>query len=149
MKGYIYKLYCLTSGLAYYGSTTNSIGIRLNGHIQNPTTSSEQIIKNNNYKIEVLEELNFENKTELLNREKYYILNNECINKNIPLRTSNQWYYDNNYKDKIRNNYNEIKKEQKKQYYIANKDKRLKYQQEYLKKKQNILNHINIDENIN
>jgi hypothetical protein len=149
MKGYIYKLYCLTSGLAYYGSTTKSIEIRLNGHIQNPTTSSEQIIKNNNYKIEVLEELQLQNRTELLNREKYYILNNECINKNIPLRTTKEWYNETNYKDKLRNDYNETRKEKKKQYYIANKAKRLKYQREYLKKKQNILNHINIDENIN
>jgi hypothetical protein len=149
MKGFIYKLYCLTSGLAYYGSTINPVEIRLIGHKYNPTTSSDLIIKNNNYKIEVLEEFDFNNKTELLNREKFYILNNDCVNKNIPLRTKQEWYLDNNYKDKLRNDYNETRKEQKKQYYIANKAKRLKYQREYLKKKQNILNHINIDENIN
>jgi len=149
MKGFIYKLYCLTSGLAYYGSTINPVEIRLIGHKYNPTTSSDLIIKNNNYKIEVLEEFDFNNKTELLNREKFYILNNDCVNKNIPLRTKQEWYLDNNYKDKLRNDYNETRKEKKKEYYIANKAKRLNYQREYLKKKQNILNHINIDENIN
>jgi len=149
MKGFIYKLYCLTSGLAYYGSTINPVEIRLIGHKYNPTTSSDLIIKNNNYKIEVLEEFDFNNKTELLNREKFYILNNDCVNKNIPLRTKQEWYLDNNYKDKLRNDYNETRKEKKKEYYIANKAKRLNYKREYLKKKQNILNHINIDENIN
>ena len=149
MKGYIYKLYCLTSGLVYYGSTINPIQVRLNGHIQKPTTASEQIIKNSNYKMELLEELEFENKVDLLNREKYYILNNECINKNVPLRTTKEWYTETNYKDKLRNDYDDKRKQKKKEYYLANKDKRLKYQQNYLKKKQNILNHINIDENIN
>jgi len=145
MRGYIYKLYCLTSGLAYYGSTTNPVEIRLTGHKNNPTSTSDLIIKNNNYKIEVLEEFDFNNKTDLLNREKYYILNNECVNKNIPLRTTKEWYYDNNYKDKLRNNYNETRKEQKKLYYQLNRDKRIQYQQEYLKKKQNIINNNNIE----
>jgi len=149
MKGYIYKLYCMTSGLAYYGSTTNPVEVRLYGHKTNPTTTSNEIIKNGDYKIEVLEELEFQNKTELLNREKYYILNNECVNKNIPLRTTREWYYDNNYKDKLRNDYDEKRKEQKKEYYQANREKRLEYQHAYLKNKQNIIKNNNIHENSN
>jgi len=149
MKGYIYKLYCMTSGLAYYGSTTNPVEVRLYGHKTNPTTTSIEIIKNGDYKIEVLEELEFQNKTELLNREKYYILNNECVNKNIPLRTTREWYYDNNYKDKLRNDYDEKRKEQKKDYYKANREKRLQYQHAYLKNKQNIIKNNNIHENSN
>jgi hypothetical protein len=135
----------MTSGLAYYGSTTNPVEVRLYGHKTNPTTTSIEIIKNGDYKIKVLEELDFKNKTELLNREKYYILNNECVNKNIPLRTTREWYYDNNYKDKLRNDYNEKRKEQKKEYYQANRDKRLQYQQEYYKNKQNIIPLCNIE----
>ena len=149
MRGYIYKLYCMTSGLAYYGSTINPVEVRLYGHKNNPTSTSEQIIKNGDYKIEVLEEFDFQNKTDLLNREKYYILNNECVNKNVPLRTTKEWYYDNNYKDKLRNDYDDKRKEKKKEYYIANREKRLQYQQEYLKKKQNIINNNYIHEKIN
>jgi len=135
----------MTSGLAYYGSTTNAPEVRLYGHKNNPTTTSIEIIKNGDYKIEVLEELEFQNKTELLNREKYYILNNECVNKNIPLRTTREWYYDNNYKDKLRNDYKEKRKTQKKEYYQANREKRLQYQQEYYKNKQNIIPLCNIE----
>jgi len=135
----------MTSGLAYYGSTTNAPEVRLYGHKNNPTKTSEQIIKNGDYKIEVLEEFDFYNKTDLLNREKYYILNNECVNKNVPLRTTREWYYDNNYKDKLRNEYDDKRKEKKREYYIANREKRLQYQQEYLKKKQNIIPSSNIE----
>jgi hypothetical protein len=135
----------MTSGLAYYGSTTNAPEVRLYGHKNNPTTTSIEIIKNGDYKIEVLEELEFQNKTELLNREKYYILNNECVNKNIPLRTTKEWYYDNNYKDKLRNDYEEKRKTQKKEYYQANREKRLQYQHEYYKNKQNIIPLCNIE----
>jgi hypothetical protein len=119
--------------------------VRLYGHKNNPTRTSEQIIKNGDYKIEVLEEFDFNNKTDLLNREKYYILNNECVNKNVPLRTTREWYYDNNYKDKLRNEYDDKRKEKKREYYIANREKRLQYQQEYLKKKQNIIPLSNIE----
>ena len=81
------------------------------------------IIKNNNYKLELLENCEIKTKQELLERERYFIENSECVNKEIPGRTKN---------------------ESQKEYYNTNKDKILTHQKEYynvnkdnLKKQQN------------
>lgn len=137
MIGTIYKLYCLTSGLTYYGSTTTPLMVRLYGHTHNPSATSKLIIQNKNYKIEALEIVEFENKKDLLAREAYYIKNFECVNKTQPLRTSKEWYRDNNYKDKVREEYIEKWKDKKKVYYQMNREKRLKYQREYYYKNNN------------
>lgn len=150
MRGYIYKLYCLTSNLVYYGSTTTPLEVRLYGHEHNPTTTSNEIIKNGNYKIECLEEFDFENKSDLRNREKHYIINNVCVNKNVPNRTTKEWYNEKNYKDKLRAEYDDNRRLKKKQYYQANKESRLTYQNAYNNKNKtnNIIQH-SIDENTN
>ncbi len=54
---------------------------------------------------------------ELQQRERFYIENNECVNKVIPLRTKKQ--YNENNKEKI-SDYN-------KEYYQDNKDKKAEY----------------------
>ena len=51
-----------TDNLCYYGSTIQKV--------------------NNNY----------ENKEEITTRERFYIENNTCINKTIPLQTRREWY---------------------------------------------------------
>lgn len=63
---------------------------------------SREIIKNGDYKIELIEE------TEDDSRERYHILNTDCINKQIPGRTQREYYIDNRNK---RNN--ETKKRKK------------------------------------
>jgi hypothetical protein len=146
MIGTIYKLYCLTTGLTYYGSTTTPLQVRLYGHINRPYTTSKLIIQNKNFTIEALETVEFEDKKELLAREAYYIKNFPCVNKATPLRTPKEWYRDNNYKDKVRAEYNDKYKDKKKEYYQINKEKRKQYQKEYYYKNNNKNSGNNINE---
>jgi hypothetical protein len=48
--------------------------------------SSYEIIKYNDYAIELLEEIEFENINDLRYREGYHMIHNNCINKMIPCR---------------------------------------------------------------
>ena len=132
MKGLIYKIICNVTNNIYIGSTTKKLNIRMSKHKYDCKTNkgcrSKEIIKNNDFKVETIEEIEFDNKIELHEREKFYIINNICVNKVIPNRT-NKEYRENN-KNKINeyakeyreNNKNKIK-ENKKQYYFHNKDK--------------------------
>ena len=120
-KAKIYKLVDNSSDKIYIGSTCGSLNQRLSVHKYHYKRSlkglfrnvkSFDILKNNNYKIVLLENCNITTKDELLARERYYIENNDCLNKNIPGRTEKEYYIDN--KDKI--------SEYKKAYYEANKE---------------------------
>ena len=128
-NGKIYKIVDNTNNNVYIGSTCCSLKTRLtvhksdykrflNGLFHNVT--SFEIIKNNNYKIELLEDCNIKTKQELLARERFFIKNNECLNKYIPgscdkgiQQYKKQWYIDN--KDKLNNIH--------KAYNAKNKDK--------------------------
>ena len=138
MKGYIYKIYDNTNGNVYYGSTKELVSKRiakhkakyncyLNKNINTSYCKSYEIIKNNDYSYCVVEEVEYESKWELLNRERYYIENNKCINKFIPNRTSKEYGQDNKEiiaeKNKIyRENNKEIIAEKKKIYRENNKE---------------------------
>jgi predicted GIY-YIG superfamily endonuclease len=77
----IYKILDLTNNNCYIGSTSNLLSSRLWKHKNCNTTSSEQIIKNNNYEVSILEQ--FEDHSIRYDREKYYINTvKNCINKN-------------------------------------------------------------------
>ena len=106
-KGMIYKLY--HEGGVYYGSTTQTLKERLGHHKYDSKTrnkTSKKLFKNGSIpKIELLEEVEFNDIKELRERERYYIENFECINKQIPNRTIKEYYKAN--KDII----NEKKKE--------------------------------------
>lgn len=149
MKGIIYKLYCLTSGLTYYGSTIQPVEVRLYYHEKNPTTTSSKIIEKGTYKIEPVEEIEFEDKKDLLMREAYHIRNNKCINKNIPGRTAKEWWIENDYNLKLRERYNDSCKEKKRIYYQTNKNTILKYAKNYYKNKKLISNDNVLDETKN
>ena len=91
MKGYIYKIKCLETNECYYGSTTNFIK-RKSAHINyknydNRDCISSKIIDRNNYTIDIIEEIDIDNKEELLNREQYYIDNFDNINIRKSIRT--------------------------------------------------------------
>ena len=58
-----------------------------------------KVIENKNYSIILMELYPCGSKAELKARERYYIENNECVNKHIPGRTKKE-YYDSN-RDKI------------------------------------------------
>jgi hypothetical protein len=100
-NGKIYKIVCDTLNLTYYGSTIQStIARRLTGHIRSykhyqnekgPYTTSFELFENNNYNIFLVENFPCNSKDELLSRERFYIENNECVNKCIPTRTDKEW----------------------------------------------------------
>ena len=61
---------------------------------------SFDILKNNDYKIELLENCDIKTKEELLERERFYIENNNNVNKKIPGRSMKEWNDDN--KEKLK-----------------------------------------------
>ena len=131
-KGKIYKITDNTNDNKYIGSTCKTLKYRLSKHecdykrflkgIFNNVTSFD-IIKNNNYKIELLENCVVKTKKELLKRERLYIENNQCVNRCVPGRTNKEYHEAN--KDQI--------KEYQKEYKEANKKKIREQQKEYRK----------------
>lgn len=122
--GKIYKITCNITGECYFGSTIkkpyNRLGIHKSGH---NTTSSKQIIERDDYNYEVLERFYVDGAKDvkLLEREQYYITNNECVNKTIPLSTQHDWYIRN--KERVKDKAN--------QYYYDNREKKLEYQKKH------------------
>ena len=88
-KGIIYKITCNLTGKCYYGSTIQTLAKRASVHkLETNLSSSKEIIKNGNWIIEMIEEVIFKNKIELLLRERFYIeTDNNSINKNRPCVT--------------------------------------------------------------
>jgi hypothetical protein len=128
--GIIYKLTCKNTLKTYYGSTAGSIHNRLCEHVHKfnhgKKHSSAEIIAGGNYKIEELEIIDYNDKKELRSRERWFIENDKnCINHNIPNRTSKDWHTDNP-------DYN-------KEYYQANKVKHQLYMKQYYVNKKQIL----------
>jgi len=127
LDGKIYKLYCNDNDMTYIGSTCLSLERRFYLHKKNKRGSSaKSIIERNDCNIKLIEKYPCLTKKELLERERYWIKNTDCINKNIPLRNPNEYYYD--HKENI------LKK--KKQYYLNNKQKFRDY---YLKNRDRII----------
>jgi len=114
MKGKIYKLINNKNNNIYVGSTCKdtieTILVKhkydYNRYLKTNTKyiTSFEIIKNNNYKIELIEELDINEISELQLRECYWIDKINCINNNKP----------NNYINVGRSNYNKLYKEKDK-----------------------------------
>ena len=120
----MYKIYQIvdnTNGNIYIGQTKQKyLSSRLGQHRTKTKKNinncmSREIIKNGDYKIELIEE------TEDETRERYWIENRECINKVIPGRTWKEWYNDNNQKNI----------EYKRQYRARDRPKYLEQQKRY------------------
>lgn len=103
-NGKIYKLYSNKSNICYIGSTTQSLNKRLKQHIINYKyfkegnhnyTSSYNIIETNDYEIVVLEHFPCNTRQELEQRERFFIENLKCVNKNIPTRNKTEYRNDN------------------------------------------------------
>ena len=121
-KAKIYKIVDNTNQNVYIGSTCRTLKERLSSHKGSYKSflkevcnnmKSFDIIKNNDYQIELLENCNIKTKQELLTRERFFIENNDCLNKIVPGRTDKEYREAN--KDK--------KKEYLKEYYFDNKEK--------------------------
>ena len=100
--GKIYKITSSNTYKVYYGSTTFIfLNIRLLNHERcyndyklgkRAYQSSFDILECGDYKIELVEDVFGDCKKDLLVRERYYIENNECVNRAIPTRTRREYY---------------------------------------------------------
>ena len=142
----IYKLWSPSKNIVYIGSTTQPLCKRLVVHLSyykaynNDNTkkyyTSFMVLECNDYKIELLEEYKCNNRQQLEQKEGEYIKNNECCNKYIAGRTTQEYYIDNI--DKIKEQSKQYRitnadkiKEQMKEYYITNADKIKEHMKEY------------------
>jgi hypothetical protein len=127
----IYKLYSILpdgTNINYYGATTKDLRVRLSDHIydykRNRSITSKHIIEAGNYNIMLIESYPCCTKEELSTREQFYILNNDCVNKVIPLRTQAQY----------RNQHADIIREYNKNYRNQNADKLKNYRDQHADK---------------
>ena len=118
------KIYKITSyshpELVYYGHTCQTLSRRMGTHrSKNNTSSCKQIIEKGDAIILLVLNYPCDDKEQARAKESEYIIHNNCVNKNIPGRTSNE--------------YREANKEHMKAYCEANKDKLKLYQEAYRK----------------
>jgi predicted GIY-YIG superfamily endonuclease len=100
--------------MVYFGSTTRSLGRRFAEHRHDSirknenhrVSTSTKLFEKGTPKIELVEEFSCNNLKELRKRERFYIENNNCINRQIPSRTPAEY----------RRYWNEKNKEHIKQY---------------------------------
>ena len=141
--GKIYKIWSPSQDLQYIGSTAQELSQRLAGHkknfkcFNNPENkfnkycASYEVLKFEDYRIDLLENYSCSSKSDLNKREGEYIKNNICVNKYIPGRTKKEHYQDN--RDKIKKYYNDNRDKiliQCKEYREDNRDKIKKYRQD-------------------
>jgi len=149
-NGKIYKLVNTEGTLTYIGSTTQVLAKRKANHHSNYKNwkngkyhfvSSYKIFDDDEdgCQIVLLEAFPCETKEELEKRERYFIENNECVNKVRPTRTKKEYYEDNKEKfSEIMKKYRDENKDKlslsKKQYYENNKEKVQEIQKQYREK---------------
>jgi hypothetical protein len=147
-KAKIYRIVSNVCDLVYYGSTCETLSQRLAQHRanykrylegKNNNVTSFEIIEKGNYEIVLVENYPCNSKEELHRRERFYIENNECVNKQVPCRTKKEFYEDNRekileYQKEYREENREKISEKKKEYYEDNREKKLEKQKEYHEK---------------
>ena len=146
--GKIYRIVCNTTGLNYYGSTCEpTLARRLAGHRtafkkfkegKFGNLSSFKCLENENYEIVLVEIFPCNTKMDLHKRERFFIENNDCVNRVVPTRTQHEYIIENKEiigeKAKLYKNENkEMCKEKSKLYYNENKERiseinKLKYE---------------------
>ena len=132
----IYKLVNDTLDLTYYGCTINSLRKRLWHHKRSHNKCTSKILfeGEGQVKIFLVEEYPTDNRDLLNMRERWYIENNDCVNKNLPGRSKKEWrkqYIEINkeHLKEYQNEYNEKNKEKIKEYRVKNKEKINEYRQ--------------------
>ena len=145
-NGKLYRIVCNVTGEHYYGSTCqDTVAQRLTGHVRhfkswiitgNGFYTSFPIIKRGNYSIILVETFPCKSKNELSQRERFYIENNECVNKVIPSQTHVEYLVVHKLeiakqKQSYRQENIDKIKIQEKEYYEANRDVILKQKKEY------------------
>jgi len=120
--GHVYIIWDIDDhNLVYYGSTYD-LKTRMCTHecLKTNKCTSKQIIERGNYKYDILETHENIDEYDLVERERWYILNKPCINKQVPHRTRAEYYQDN--KEKIAEYYQDNKEkiaERKKEKFVC------------------------------
>jgi len=132
--------------LVYYGSTANTLTKRFTQHKTKSNTCSSKQLFDCDVKPQIflVESFPCNSKDELKAKERWYIENNECVNKQIPNRTKKEYRQDN--KEQIlekwkqyRQDNKEIISKQTKQYQLDNKEKIKDYKsQHYIDNKEEV-----------
>jgi len=137
MRGKIYKIIDNTNGNIYIGSTCENLLCRrlqkhkasykcwLNPIVTQGYMRSFEIIKNDDYRIILIEEYPCDTKEQLHAREQYYIDNTVCVNKNNTY--FNKTEYQRKWRNKNRENVRKIANDWSKK----NPDKRREYNKKY------------------
>jgi len=90
-NGKIYKIVNNENDKVYYGSTCVPLYKRMYQHRKIHDCMSKNIgVDLKQCQIILVEEIKCENKQQLLMRERWYIENNECLNKNRPIITKEE-----------------------------------------------------------
>ena len=120
-NGKIYKIYCNLTGETYYGSTCSELTKRVSAHKsdfkrwkndKSHYIKSFDIIERGDCTYSLVEHFPCDSKIDLHARERYWIENNDCVNKVVPNRTKKEYCEQNK----------ELKREQNKKYYEENRD---------------------------
>jgi hypothetical protein len=145
MSGIIYKITCNDTNKCYVGSTTQSLQQRIGTHVskcknwkagKSSFKSSYEIIKDNNFKGEILEAVNFgEDKKQLLLKEREWIdkLNPVNFIRPIVLNKEEEYKFRKDYREKNKQKISESKKE----HYEKNRDNILERRREKYKIEEN------------
>lgn len=124
-NGKIYKIINDVNGMTYYGSTTQPLSKRMVNHradYKRRHNKTYELWGNiEDCKIYLIELCPCDLKIELERRERYYIENNECINKRLPSRSKKEWVDENKEQISLK----------AKEHYIKNKDKLILKAKEY------------------
>jgi len=125
-KGKIYMIMTENSSDIYVGSTIQTLKARLEKHeskyrIGSKYCSSQEILKQGDYKIVLIKNYPCSSKLELLREEGEFQRDMECINKKIAGRTKKEWYEDNR----------DARLTKQKEHYINNREVIIAYQKEY------------------
>ena len=136
----IYKIVCNQTGLTYIGACTTSLSARIACHKQQlkkgRSCTSYRVLEHEDFSIILVEDFPCERREQLLQRERFWIDNTDCVNKNLPLRTKKEYYEDN--KEQIIANQLVWNNE--------NRDKLYGYQRKYKQKLANAVQQIAIEQ---
>jgi hypothetical protein len=110
----IYKIVNDINDKVYYGSTTQKyLSSRMSSHRakDNKCNSALLGVDWSHCKIILVEKINCKSKDELQKRERYYVENFDCVNKQIPNRGKKEYYETNReyFKNNMKKNYNKNK----------------------------------------
>jgi len=104
MKGFIYQVFCNTTGQRYIGCTTTVIKTRMSTHISHYKLYLKgkyekkiifDILQYNNYILSLIEEIEIEEKSHLFQKEAWWQYTLMCINK-PDIKTCRLKYHRNN-----------------------------------------------------